>query len=79
MLSGTAEPECRGRPPMIVPALRDAVNGADQANPKPAAIPTSAHDPPHPEATKIIARATIHATIDGKATAGRLACSPAVI
>ena len=33
MLSGTAEPECRERPPMIVAALRDAVNGADQANP----------------------------------------------
>jgi hypothetical protein len=76
---GTAEPECRGRPPTIVPALRDAVNGADQAKPKPAAIPTSAHGLPLPEATKIIARATIHPTVNGMATAGCWTGSPAVI
>ena len=79
MLSGTAEPECRGRRPTIVPPLREAVNGADPANPKPAAIPTSAHDPPHPEATKIVARATIQPTVNGKPTGGCLAGSPAVI
>ncbi len=33
MLSGTAEPECRERPPAIVPALRDAVSGADAGHP----------------------------------------------
>lgn len=79
MLSGTAEPECRGRPPRIVPAFRDAVNSADQAIPRPAAIPTSAHNPPHPEATKIIARATIHPTANSMATAWCLTGSPAVI
>jgi hypothetical protein len=77
MLSGTAEPECRERPPEILPALRDAVNGADQAVPRPAATPTSANNPPHPEATNAIRRATIHP--NGMATAGCLTCSPAVI
>jgi hypothetical protein len=79
MLSGTAEPECRGRLPRVVPTLRAAVNGAEQAIPSPAAIPTSAHDPPHPEATKMIARATIQPTVNGMATAGCLTGSPAVI
>jgi hypothetical protein len=79
MLSGTAEPECRGCPPTTVPALRDAVNGAEQPIPRPATIPTTAHDPPHPEATTIIARATIHPTVNGMATAGCLTGSPAVI
>jgi hypothetical protein len=76
---GTAEPECRERPPEIVPALRDTVNGAHEPIPAPAAILTSAHDPPHPEATKIIARATIHPTVNGMATAGCWTGSPAVI
>jgi hypothetical protein len=79
MPSGTAEPECRERPPDVVPALRDAVNGADQAIPMPAATPASAHDAPHPEATKSIAGATIHPTVNGMATAGCLTGSPAVI
>ncbi len=79
MLSGTAEPQCRGRQPRIVPALRDAVNGANEDVLRPAGIATSAHDPPHPEATKIIARATIHPTVNGMATAGCLTGSPAVI
>ncbi len=70
MPSGTAEPECRERPPGIVPALRDAVNGADGAIPTPAATPASSYDAPHPEATKIIARATIHPTVNGVARAG---------
>jgi len=79
MPSGTAEPECRERPPEIVPVLRDAVNGADEAIPTSGATPTSAQDAPHPEATKIIARATIHPTVNGTATAGCLTGSPAVI
>ena len=78
MPSGTAEPECRERPPRIVPAVRDAVNRAERAIPKPPAIPTSAHDPPHPEATKIIPSATLYPTVNGMATAGCLAGSPAV-
>jgi hypothetical protein len=78
MPSGTAEPECRERPPEIVPALRDAVNGADEAIPTPGVTPASAHDAPHPEATKNIAHATIHPTVNGVATAGCLAGSTAV-
>jgi hypothetical protein len=80
MLSGTDEHECRGRPPTFVSAPRYAVNGADQADPKPAVISASANDPPQSEATKIIARATIHPTVNGKAsTAGCLGGSPAAI
>lgn len=79
MPSGTAEPECRERLQEIVPALRDAVNGADQSIPTPAASPRSADDAPHPEATKIIARATLYPTVNGMATAGCLTGSPAVI
>ena len=79
MLSGTAGPECRERPPEIVPALRDAVNGANEVIPTPAATPASSYDAPHPEATKTIARATIHPTVNGIATAGCSTGSPAVI
>ena len=78
MASGTAEPECHERPPEIVPALRDAANGADQAIPTPAATPATTHDAPPPEATKIIPRATLNLTVNGMATAGCLAGSPAV-
>jgi hypothetical protein len=78
MPSGTAEPECRACPPETVPALRDAVSGADEAIPSPVARSTSTHDPPHPEATKIVARATLYPAVNGKATAGCLAGSPAV-
>jgi hypothetical protein len=78
MPSGTAEPECRARPPKIAPSLRDVVSGADEAIPAPAARSTSAHDAPHPEATKIVVRATLNPTVNGMATAGCLAGSPAM-
>jgi hypothetical protein len=74
MLSGSAEPECRVDSPVMSPKVR----GAERAIPRPAAIPTSAHDPPHPEATKIASRATIHPTVNGSATACRWAGSTAV-
>jgi hypothetical protein len=72
----TADPDCRERRLQILPALRDGVGGADQAVPGPAATPTSAHDPPHPEATKFTVSATIHP--NGIATAGRRTGSPVV-
>ncbi len=74
MLSGSAEPECRVNSPVMSPEVR----GAEQAIPKPAAIPTSAHDPPRAEAIKLAVRATIHPTANGSATAGPWAGSTAV-
>jgi hypothetical protein len=74
MLSGSAEPECRVGSPVI----STEVCGAEQAIPRPAAIPTSAHDPPHPEATEIFARATIHTTVTDSATAWYWAGATAV-
>ena len=74
MLSGTVEPEYRERAPVILPAIVGAVSGADATIPTPAAILTSAYDAPHPEATIIVAHATIHPTVNGAATVG---CWPA--
>jgi hypothetical protein len=74
MLSGSAEKECRVDSPVISPEVRDA----EQPIPRPAAIPTSAHDPPQPEATNIAVPATIHPKVNGSATAGSRAGSTAV-
>jgi hypothetical protein len=60
------------------PVMSPKVRGAEHAIPRPAAIPTSAHDPPHPEATKITARATIHTTVNDSAKAWYWAGSTAV-
>ncbi len=79
MPSGTAEPECRQRPPEALTAVGTAQIGADQPSTRPAATPESAHDPPQSEATNITARATIHLSVNGVATAGCMARSTAVI
>jgi hypothetical protein len=79
MLSGTAEPECRDRPSGVVPAVDTSMSGADQISPRPAASPESAHDPPQFDATTLRARATIHPSVNGVATAGCIAGSTAVI
>jgi hypothetical protein len=78
MLSGIVEPEYRERGPVILPAIAGAVSGADATTPTPAATLTSADDAPHPEATEIVARATIHPTVNGAATVACLAGSIAV-
>jgi hypothetical protein len=70
MLSGTVEPEYRERAPVILPEIAGAVSGADASTPTPAAILTLADDAPHPEATIIVAHATIHPTVNGAATVG---------
>ncbi len=70
MLSRTVEPEYRERGPVILPEIAGAVSVADATTPSPAAILTSADDAPHPEATEIVARATIHPTVNGAATVG---------
>jgi hypothetical protein len=74
MLSGNSELKCREGSSVMSPEVR----GAEQAIPRPAAIPTSANDPPRPEATKIAARATIHPMVNDSATAGYWAGSTAV-
>jgi hypothetical protein len=78
MLSGTVEPEYQERGPVILPAIAGAVSGADATTPTPAAILTWADDAPDPEATEIVAHATIHPTVNGAATVGCWACSIAV-
>lgn len=77
MLSGTAEPQCRAHPSANLLELRSTVSGADAIGPTPATSPTSADDAPHSEATKVLARATIHPTVNGAATTGCLAGSTA--
>jgi hypothetical protein len=74
MLSGSAEPECRVGSPVMSPEVR----GAEQPIPTPAAIPTSAHDPPCTGQTNIAAHATIHPTVNDSATAWYWAGSTAV-
>lgn len=78
MLSGTVEPDYRERPPLILPEIAGAVSGADATTPTPPATLTLADDAPHPEATEIVAHATIHSTVNGAATAGCWAGSIAV-
>ena len=78
MLSRTVEPECREWGPVNLPEIAGAVTGADATTPTPAAILTLADDAPHPEATEIVAHATIHPTVNGAATAGCWAGSIAV-
>jgi hypothetical protein len=78
MLSGIVEPECRESWPVNLPAVASTVTGADATTPTPAAILTSADDAPHPEATEIVAHATIHPTVNGAAKAGCWSCSIAV-
>jgi hypothetical protein len=70
MLSPTAEPDYQEHEPVILPAIAGAVSGADATTPTPAAILTLADDAPDPEATIIVARATIHPTVNGAATVG---------
>lgn len=78
MLSGTVEPEYRERGPVNLPEIAGAVTGADATTPTPAAILTLADDAPDPQATIIVARATIHPTVNGAATVACLAGSIAV-
>ena len=78
MLSRTVEPEYRERGPVNLPEIAGAVTGADATTPTPAATLTLADDAPDPEATIIVARATIHTTVNGAATVGCWACSIAV-
>jgi hypothetical protein len=76
MLSGTVEPECRECGPVNFPEIASTVSCADGTTPTPAA--TWADDAPDPEATIIVAHATIHPTINGAATVGCWPCSIAV-
>ncbi|MGB6515995.1 hypothetical protein [Mycobacterium sp.] len=78
MLSPTAEPDYREHEPVILPEIAGAVSDADATTPTPAAILTLADDAPHPEATEIVAHATIHSTVNGAAAAGCWASSIAV-
>ena len=78
MLSRTVEPDYRERPPLILPGIAGPVSGADATTPTPAAILTLADDAPDPEATIIVAHATIHPTVNGAATVGCRAGSIAV-
>ncbi|HEY1843090.1 MAG TPA: hypothetical protein VGG53_23240 [Mycobacterium sp.] len=78
MLWGIDERQSRERPPVISPEVRSAVIGADAATLSYLATPMSTDDAPDPEATNIMARATIHPTVNGVATAGCLAGSTAV-
>jgi hypothetical protein len=68
MLSRTVEPEYRERGPVNLPEIAGAVTGADATTPTPAV--TLADDAPDPQATIIVARATIHPTVNGAATVG---------
>ena len=68
MLSGSAEPECRKRPSLPSVGFESAVSRADE-------LPS---DAPGVSATKPPARATIHQTVFGTATAASLAGSTAV-
>jgi hypothetical protein len=70
MLCGTVEPECRQRKRVISSARVDTVVGEVAIAAMPAAILISADDAPDRQATKGVARATIHPAVDGAATAG---------
>jgi len=76
MLSGTVEPECRECGSVNLPEIASTVSCADGATSTPAA--TWADDAPDPEATEIVAHATIHPTVNGAATDGCWAGSIAV-
>lgn len=52
---------------MILPGIVGAVSGVNMN----VAMLASADDAPDPEATKAVARATIHPAVTGTATAGR--------
>jgi hypothetical protein len=78
MLSGTVEPECRECSPVNLPEIASTVSCADGTTPTPAATLTLADDAPDPEATIIVAHATIHPTVNGAASAGCWAGSTAV-
>jgi hypothetical protein len=58
--------------------MSPAVGGADQGPMRPVTIPTPADDAPRTGPTKIVARATIHPTVNGSAAAGYWAGSTAV-
>ena len=68
MPSGSAEPDCCKRPLLLSPELENAATGADEL----------AGDAPGAKATKLVARATIHQTVYGTATAAFSAGSTAV-
>jgi hypothetical protein len=70
MLCGTVEPGCRQRKRVILAGIVDAVDGAVATTAMPAAIRIPADDAPDRQATKDVARATIHPAVDGVATAG---------
>jgi hypothetical protein len=70
MLSGSAEPECRVGQPVV--------RGAAESLARSVMILTPADDAPRWGQTKIAARATIHPTVNGSATAGRWTDSTAV-
>jgi hypothetical protein len=74
MLSGSAEPECRPGQPVMSPEVR----GADKGPMRPVTIPTPADDAPRTGPTTIVARATIHPTVNGSAAAGCWTGSTAV-
>ena len=68
MLSGTEEPECRQRQLTIRLGNVGAVDGGDPTAPTATVVPAAADDAPRREATKALARATIHPTVTGAAT-----------
>lgn len=79
MLSGTVQPECRGRRSVTLLTPNAAVNGPDVVTRTSARMSTSADDAPRPQTTKYVTRATIHTTVNGVAAAGFRATSIVVI
>ena len=67
MLSGTVEPECCNRRPVILLTAAVAMSGADAAIPAPRVISAWTDDAPHVRATKFVTRANIHTTVNGVA------------
>jgi hypothetical protein len=79
MPSGTAEPECCRPTPETSPAVGTALIGADMVTWTVAPTLIPAPDAPVNGATKIMARATIHPSVNGAATARCMARPTAVI
>jgi len=69
MFSGTDEPECPQRRPVISSRTVAAVT--------PVRLPACADDAPRPAATKAATQVTIHAIADGAAPVGRAPLSAA--
>jgi len=70
MLSGTVDPECRQRQPVILSASGGAAD-ADVTTSSPIAIPTAADETPDLGGTKVLPHASIHLAVAGTATAMR--------